>query len=219
MGWDRIGADDRRICQIDILPPEGRHQNGLRSGCPPELESTFRVFFRVDSRPLLHEERVHFVCSASGSGTFSPTQRRVRFVCSPTGSGAHSSHNQRVRFVCSSSTVEHPHPPNREHVSCVLEKQPSRYATKPTGDTERERVHFVCSHELRFDLNPDLKSHSARLFGDLFPSSNDDVRVEIQFVLVVLAPASTLIPFVPDEEPEHVEIREMILHALQRRQR
>ena len=52
---------------------------------------------------------------------------------------------------------------------------------------------------------------------DIRPHIQNDLCIEIQFVFVVLPTTQAFVSLVSDQETEHVEIREMILNALQRR--
>ena len=95
---------------------------------------------------------------------------------------------ERVRFVCSS--------PDPEVALSTFGESTFRVFFGPEGTV---------------DVRP--KTHSAGLLSDLLPCLDNDVRIEVQFVLVVLSATSTLVLFVPDEKPEHMEIGEVVLHA------
>lgn len=60
---------------------------------------------------------------------------------------------------------------------------------------------------------------SVGVSGDLFARLQDDLRVEIEFILIILPAVQSFVPFVASKESQHVEIREMVLNTLQRRQR
>ena len=55
--------------------------------------------------------------------------------------------------------------------------------------------------------------------GDFRPRLENDCRIEIQFVLVVLPATQPPVLLVSSKEPQHMEIREVVLNTLQHRQR
>ena len=81
-----------------------------------------------------------------------------------------------------------------------------------TGDykTESERVRFVCLPievlrvTFRFNLTSNIEN---------------DLGIEIETVLIVSATTFPLVPISPPQEPKHMEIRKMVLNALERRER
>ena len=56
------------------------------------------------------------------------------------------------------------------------------------------------------------------MLGDLVSGLQNDVRIEIKFILVILAAAQPFVPLVSDQEAEHMEVRQMLLHTFQPRQ-
>jgi hypothetical protein len=72
------------------------------------------------------------------------------------------------------------------------------------------RGRFVCLHT---DFS------RGTLCVDFASDIEDDIGIDIQAVLIVPAAALATIPIGPMEEPEHVEAREVVLNALERRER
>lgn len=70
-----------------------------------------------------------------------------------------------------------------------------------------ERVHFVCLCGVLW---------GGFGFG-LLSDFDDDLRIEVELVLVVPTAAFAVISVSPLQKPEHVEVREMVLDALKGR--
>lgn len=97
----------------------------------------------------------------------------------------------------------------------MLEQVPSiesitKFASRSVGPTDSERVRFVC---LSDRVSP------GAFCLDLVSNREDDVGIEVETVLVVLAPALAAVAVGAFEEPQHVGIREVVLNAFQRRER
>jgi len=93
---------------------------------------------------------------------------------------------------------------------CDCHQVPFRYHHRDQGMCENKiesvRGRFVCLHTdfsrgtLCFDFASDVE---------------DDIGIKIEAVLVVPAPALAAIPIGPMEEPEHMEVREVVLNAFE----
>ena len=94
---------------------------------------------------------------------------------------------------------------------------------RPAFTTVVRHTHLDLLQHLR-DCNLDngespFRVLSLCVLGDLRPRLEDDRPIEIKSVLVVLPAAQSLVLLAASKEPQHVEGREVVLDALQRRPR